>query len=177
MNEGYFKRLYDSTPTRMWINNPTGEDCDKAIAVGAINCTTNPQYCQKLLQAEPDYIHDVIDGVLLNETIDHEQAAQRAYQIVSKRILEKFLPLHEATNGDLGYVTMQYDPRKDENTQAIMEAIHSNQKLGRNFMAKIPVIEGGIQAIEICVEVVSSMYENTTTSFRLQASTTGTPLR
>ncbi len=152
MGKGYFQRLYESTPTRMWINNPSGADCDKAIAAGAINCTTNPQYCQKLLTGEPEYIQGVIDGVLLNETTDHEEAALRVYQIISQRIMEKFRPLYEESKGGHGYVTMQDDPRRDEDTGAVIEAVHSNRKLGPNYMVKIPVINGGMQAIEKCVE-------------------------
>jgi transaldolase len=152
VGRGYFQRLYESTPTRMWINNPSGPDCDQAIAAGAINCTTNPQYCQKLLSSDPEYIQGVIDDVLLHETIDHEQAAFRVYQIVSRRIMEKFRPLYEQSSGEHGYVTMQDDPRRDEDTTAVMEAVHRNQKLGRNYMVKIPVIDGGMQAIEQCVQ-------------------------
>ena len=95
MSNGYFKRQYESTPTRMWINNPSGEDCDRAIAAGAVNCTTNPQYCQKLLSSDPEYMQSVIDDVFLSETTDHEQAAKRVYQIVSKRIMDIFRPLFE----------------------------------------------------------------------------------
>lgn len=152
MNKGYFKRLYETTPTRMWINNPSGEECDKAIAAGAVNCTTNPQYCQKLLSSDTEYIQSVIDNVLLNETTDHEEAASRVYQIASRRIMEKFRPIYEESKGRHGYVTMQDDSRKDEDTTAVMEAVHHNQKLAPNYMVKIPVIDGGMQAIEQCVE-------------------------
>jgi hypothetical protein len=72
MKKGYFHRLYEEFPTRMWINNPSGEDCDKAIVAGAVNCTTNPQYCQKLMSSDPEYITGVIDNVLLKETTDHD---------------------------------------------------------------------------------------------------------
>lgn len=152
MNRGYFKRLYETTSTRMWINNPSGEECDKAIAAGAINCTTNPQYCQKLLSSEPEYIQGVIDNVLLNETTDHEKAAARVYQIATQRIMEKFMPLYKESKGRYGYVTMQDDVRKDEDTSSIIKAVHSNQKLSPNYMVKIPVIGGGMEAIEQCVE-------------------------
>ncbi len=151
MKKGYFNRLYEETPTRMWVNNPSGEDCDRAIDAGAVNCTTNPQYCQKLLSSNAKYIQGVIDNVLLNGTIDHEEAAVRVYQIASQRIMEKFKPLYEKSEGRYGYVTIQDDPRKDENTDAIMKAVHSNQKLCPNYMVKIPVIDGGMQAIERCV--------------------------
>lgn len=152
MKKGYFQRLYEEFPTRMWINNPSGADCDRAIAVGAVNCTTNPQYCQKLLSSDPEYIQGVIDNVLLKETTDHEEAAVRIYQRAAQRIMEKFKPLYDESEGRSGYVTMQDDPRKDEDTGAVMEAVHRNQKLCSNYMVKIPVIDGGMQAIEQCVE-------------------------
>ena len=152
MSKGYFQRLYEQSPTRMWINNPSGEDCDRAIAAGAINCTTNPQYCQKLMTSDPDYIRGVIDTVLLKETTDHEKAANRVYQVVSRRVMEKFMPLYEKSGGKYGCVTMQDDPRKDEDTASVMEAVHRNRKLSPNYMVKIPVIDGGMQAIEQCVE-------------------------
>jgi transaldolase len=136
----------------LWINNPSGEECGRAIDAGAVNCTTNPQYCQKLLSSEPDYIRELIDDVLLYETTDHEEAAVRVYQRASQRIMEKFLPLYEGSTGTKGYVTMQDDPRKDEDTGAVMDAVHSNQKLAPNYMVKIPVIDGGMQAIEQCVD-------------------------
>jgi transaldolase len=152
MQTGYFQRLYKAYPTRMWINNPSGEDCNRAIAAGAINCTTNPQYCQKLLSSDPEYIQEVIDNVLLNETTDHDKAAVRVYQIAAQRIMDKFRPLYEESDGKNGYVTMQDDPRKDEDTDAVMKAVHSNKEMAPNYMVKIPVIDGGMQAIERCVE-------------------------
>jgi len=152
MPADYFHRLHKETPTRLWINNPSGEECDKAIAAGAINCTTNPQYCQKLLSSDSEYIQGIIDDVLLNETTDHEETAIRVYQRASQRIMEKFQQLHKQSEGRYGYVTMQDDPRKDEDTEAVMKAVHRNQKLSPNYMVKIPVIDGGMQAIEQCVE-------------------------
>ena len=152
MAKGYFERLYAESATRMWINNPSGDECDAAIEAGAINCTTNPQYCQKLLSSDPEYIRGVIDSVILNETTDHEAAADRIYQIATRRIMEEFRPLYEQSEGAYGYVTMQDDPRQDENTEAVIRAVNSNRKLAPNYMAKIPVIDGGMQAIEQCVE-------------------------
>ena len=152
MPADYFHRLQKETQTRLWINNPSGEECEKAIVAGAINCTTNPQYCQKLLSSDPDYIQRVVDDVILKETKDHEEVARRVYQKASQRIMEKFLPLYEKSEGRCGYVTMQDDPRKDEDTESVMKAVHSNQKLSPNYMVKIPVIDGGMQAIERCVE-------------------------
>ena len=50
MSEGYFHRLHQETPTRLWINNPTLEEADLAIAAGAISCTTNPAYSARIVK-------------------------------------------------------------------------------------------------------------------------------
>ena len=150
MASGYFHRVAEETPTRLWINNPSGEDMERAIAAGAINCTTNPAYCSKLLHSDPEYIRGLIDDVN-RETNDIEIAAIHVYQQASKRVMDRFLPLYERSSGRWGYVTMQHDPRVDENPEAIIRAALRCRTLGKNFMAKIPVIESGLEALEACV--------------------------
>jgi len=150
MSGDYFHRVHDQTPTRFWINNPSGEDLERAIAAGAINCTTNPSYCSKLLQSDPRYIQGVIDRVI-RETEDDDVAAIRVYQESAKRVMDRFLPLYEQSVGGYGYVTMQDDPRADENPEATIRAALRNRTLGKNSMAKIPVIKSGLEALEACV--------------------------
>ena len=151
MASNYFDKVIKETPTRLWINNPSGEEMERAIETGAINCTTNPAYCSKLLQSDPDYIRGVVDEVI-KETNDNEAAAVRVYEEASRRVMERFMPLYEQSGGAYGYVTMQDDPRQDEETDAIIQAAQRNRTLGKNFMAKIPVVQGGMEAIEACVE-------------------------
>ena len=150
MASGYFHLLTKQTPTRLWINNPSGDDLVKAIDAGAISCTTNPAYCSKLIKSDPGYLHEVIDKVIW-KTSDVEEAAILVYQEVSARVMKAFLPLYEESGGRCGFVTMQDDPRKDEDTEAVIEAAKRNRKLGKNFMAKIPVIKGGVEALMWCV--------------------------
>ena len=151
MPADYFHRLTEETPTRFWVNNPSGLELDLAIAAGAINCTTNPAYCQKLIASDSDYIHGLIDEVI-RETDDNEEAAVLVYQSASKRVIDRFLPLYEKSGGRYGYVTMQDDPREDQQSEAIVRGVLRNRELGPNYMAKIPVIAGGLEALEACVE-------------------------
>ena len=151
MASDYFQRVAAETLTRFWINNPSGENMERAIAAGAINCTTNPAYCSKLLQSDPDYIRGVVDKVI-RETDDDEVAAVRVYEEATRRVMERFMPLFEQSSGEYGYVTIQDDPRRDEDMDAVIAAVQRNRTLGKNFMAKIPVIQGGMEAIESCVQ-------------------------
>ena len=152
MNERYFHRVYQQTLTRFWVNNPTASDLELALGAGAINCTTNPAYCSKLIQREPDYIHGIIDEVI-SQTQDDREAARRICDIVSLRVLKRFAPLHEASGGKEGFVTIQGDPREDDNAEAIVQDALRHSKLAKNFMAKIPVTVAGAEAMEQLIEL------------------------
>ena len=158
MRERYFHRATAETPTRFWINDPSGQEMELSIAAGAMNCTTNPAYCSKLFEGEPDYIRGVIDRVI-EETDDIDVAANRVYRAAAARVMTRFLPLHEESSGACGYVTIQDDPRRDDDAEAVIEAALRDRELGKNFMAKIPVTESGRKAIEALVEEDLSVEE------------------
>jgi transaldolase len=149
--QGYFHRLHETTKTRLWINNPTGEEMEKAMDAGAVSCTTNPAYCSRLLNSEAAYMNGVIDAVIREEP-DSEAAALLVYQRCGQRLLNAFRPVHERTAGTAGFVTLQDDPRREGSAAAALQFAVDCSRLGRNFMAKIPVIRTGLEAIEGCVE-------------------------
>jgi transaldolase len=151
MPKGYFQRVTEETGTRFWVNNPSSSDLENSIKAGAINCTTNPAFPSKLMKSEPDYLRAVIDQVI-RECQDDDEAADEVYQHLSAQVLKKFFPLYEKSSGEYGYVTMQGDPRIDEDPQAIIKAFLRYRGLGKNFMTKIPVIKSGLKAIEAAVE-------------------------
>ncbi len=45
----YFIRVTEQSPTMFWINNPTRTQADIAMEQGALGCTNNPSYTQKML--------------------------------------------------------------------------------------------------------------------------------
>ena len=47
--EPYFIRVTRQSPTEFWINNPTLDHADWALANGATGCTNNPSYSQKMV--------------------------------------------------------------------------------------------------------------------------------
>lgn len=142
----YIQRVLRQTPTRLWINNPTGTELDHAIVAGAISGTTNPSYCSKLLHSEPEYIHGIIDGVI-SECDDTDKAADLVYQKATARFMKKFLPLYEESDERKGFVTMQDDPRKDDDPDSIVNTALRHSQVGKNYMAKVPVTEVGMEAM------------------------------
>lgn len=151
-NLGYFHRVQAQTPTRLWINNPSGVEIEQAIAAGARNITTNPAYCSKLIKSEPEYLQRTIDDIIVGVK-DNDIAADLVYQKVASRIMEQFSSFYKESNGRDGYVTIQADPRLDDDTGAIVSAAIRHSRLGENYMAKIPVTRSGMQAIEKLLEM------------------------
>lgn len=151
MKDNYFQTLHRDTENRFWTNNPSSKEIELAIAHSAVACTTNPAYCSRLIEAEPDYINVIIDGTIRQES-DCDKAALLVYQRASQRVMNAFLPIYSRSDGQEGFVTMQSDPRSDEQIDSIISSVETNRRLGPNYMAKIPVIDGAIEAIDYCVE-------------------------
>lgn len=150
MTAGYFHRVTQETPTRLWINNPTLEELEQAIDAGAVSCTTNPTYAARLLKIEPEAVRPILDRVI-SETSDDDEAADRICMEVTARLISRLLPLYERSHGTQGFVTIQDDPRKEEDWTRIVTMALRCRELGPNFMTKIPVTESGIKAIETLI--------------------------
>ncbi len=147
--QSYFHRVTAQTPTRFWINNVTREEARLAIEEGAVGCTQNPSYVWKMLshETESGYATDMLKAILAEGgDVDPQVALQR--QLVGN-VAKIFLPMYEETNGKWGYVSIQGDPFK-EDTDSIIKFAEYNREAGPNIMAKIPVTEEGLKAIEYC---------------------------
>ncbi len=151
MNQNFFHQLHDATPTRLWINNPTEQETIDSLAAGAINCTTNPAYCARLLKVESEYMRSLFKQCL-RTGITCSIASRLVYQKAVQRLIALFANQHQQTNGAEGFVTLQDDPTRDTQTDPVVACMLEGRALGPNFMAKIPVIDGSLQAIGACVE-------------------------
>lgn len=151
MGNGYFHRVNELSPTRFWINNPTPEEARISIAGGAINCTTNPTYAMKQINAatEREFALGVIDEAI-SKTQDIGQAADLVQQKLAKRILDIFLPLHKKSPLQ-GFVSIQGDPFRDDDPGHIVNEALRYKDLAENFIAKIPATEAGLKAIEALI--------------------------
>ncbi|NPV55121.1 MAG: hypothetical protein HPY76_00405 [Anaerolineae bacterium] len=152
MKKPYFTRVYEQTPTRFWINNPTREHAQLAIANSAQGCTCNPSYCQKMLDhpKESAYAWKVLDEVL-KETGDDTQAQVLLQRRLVTPIAGQFMPIFERTQGREGHVSIQGDPVDDHHADYIISQALENNKTAPNIACKIPVISAGLKAIEALV--------------------------
>ncbi|MHB1133444.1 MAG: transaldolase family protein [Chloroflexota bacterium] len=151
MSTGYFHRIAAETETRFWINLPTGQETADAIAAGTVSCTTNPTYGARLLDAESEFINPIIDEVA-GAARDVDEATEQVFARSVERLVAAFRPLYRASGGTAGFVTVQGDPRRDEDADFIVAEALRYRRLGENVMAKIPCHEAGLAAIAALVE-------------------------
>ena len=152
-NTGYFQRVNKLTPTRFWINNPTLDEAKMAIKAGAVGCTTNPSYVSKLLKSPSDkmFLTRTIN-LLLPYFSDNTELAEMVQRVMVSRLSDLFSPMYESSEGARGFVTIQSNPYKEEDSSAIINDGLENRKIGDNIMVKIPVTKYGIKAIESLVK-------------------------
>lgn len=152
MVKGYFHRVKELTPTRLWINNVTREQAQLAIDNGAVGCTQNPSYTWKMLthETEKTYALDFLKGILRSEPDDNEALIKLQRELVGG-IAKVFKTVFDKSQGNDGFVSIQGDPFL-EDKDSIIRFARFNRQAGENIMAKIPVVEGGLEAIRTLID-------------------------
>ncbi|MCP4047049.1 MAG: hypothetical protein GY732_13805 [Gammaproteobacteria bacterium] len=146
----YFHEVQEKTGARLWVNNPTPEEAQKAISDGAISCTTNPTYCARMIKMAPEKTKAVIDQCL-DQSHDNSRVAALVQGELVRPLLEVFRPVYDASNSADGWVSIQGDPYQDQDTRHILEEAREYRLLGPNFIAKIPAIKAGLEALSTLV--------------------------
>jgi len=132
-----------------WINNPTQPQADLALEHGALGCTNNPSYTQKMLDHPDysDYAYGILDDVL-REFEDDRAAAIEFQARMVKPVADQFMPLFKSSGGEHGFVSIQGDPLADDDADEIVRQAMLNREVSSNICCKIPVTEPGLGAIE-----------------------------
>jgi transaldolase len=150
MTKDFFADLVARTPTRVWVNNPTSEELDLALAKGARGCTTNPSYAGGLLRRAPEEVRPVIAECLRISDDDGEVAYKVQMRLVA-RIAERFGPLYEESGGQDGYVSIQGSPFMDHESDLIRAEARAGRTIAPNATPKLPATAAGLDALEAVV--------------------------
>ncbi|MDR3167428.1 MAG: hypothetical protein LBT93_05745 [Treponema sp.] len=150
---GYFLEVAQKTPTRFWINNPTVQEAEYAIAAGAVGCTTNPSYAAKMLvnPGAAGELRRILRRELSPARSDGEVAGAVQRTLV-KGLSDLFMPLYATSGGKEGFVTIQGDPLEEGDPNVIIREGRAARRIAPNIMVKIPVTEAGIRAIKTLVK-------------------------
>lgn len=153
MTGNYFKRVYELTGTKFWINNVTREEARMAIEAGALGCTQNPSYTYKMLThpTESEYARKLLREAL-KESNDINEVECILQAKLIREVSEVFKPLWEKTHGRHGYVSIQGDPIHEEDSRVIIHEGRRNRELNPNVMIKIPATKAGLEAMAVLIE-------------------------
>jgi len=143
----YFDRVRAATGTRFWVNNPTIEEIDLALANGAMGSTTNPAYGGNLVRRAPGEVLPIVrDCLRLSE--DDRVVADLVQQRLVGRIAERFLPVYEGSDATEGFVSIQGAPELDGDPGVILHEARAGRSVAPNVAPKIPATAPGIEAFE-----------------------------
>jgi transaldolase len=153
MKESYFIRVGRQTPTKFWINNPSRVQAGFAIAHGAVGCTCNPSYTQKMIDSseESEYALHLLDESIRETELDKYTAEVFQRKLVAL-VAECFLPVFTSSAGVDGYVSIQADPIDDEDPEEILRQARDNRAVSKNICCKIPTTASGLEAMEMLME-------------------------
>lgn len=150
MADHYFERVRTQTGGRYWVNNPTIEEMDLALAHGAMGCTTNPGYGGNLVRRAPAEVLPIVRESIATSEND-ETVAELVQERLVGRICERFMPLYERTDRREGFVSIQGAPERDTAGADILAAARSAQAIAPNATPKIPATLPGYEAMEVVV--------------------------
>jgi len=152
VKQPYLLRVAAQSPTEFWINNPTREHADLAIANGASGCTNNPSYTQKMVdhpKEGPDALR-ILDDVIRESDNEDEVAAIFQRRLVGP-IAERFMPIYKQHSGERGFVSIQGDPMHEDDPDVVIREALENRKVAPNICCKIPTTKSGLAAMEYLV--------------------------
>ena len=140
----YLKWLSE-TDGYWWTDTAEIHTMDEAIENGATGVTTNPILVKKSLYAFPDFWRPYLKSA---EGLSGDAKAEEIIRCITVEIAKKYQPIYEATKGVQGYVCAQVNPKKQGNTEAMIEMGKRLAAWAPNIAVKVPATAAGLRAIE-----------------------------
>lgn len=145
----------------MWLDSLSREMLDsgwlkdKLSAWGLRGQTSNPTIFEKAVSKGTSYDAAVKEAA--EEGLSKEELCWRLMANDVQRACDLFLPLYEKTSAEDGYVSLELDPTKADDTEGSIAQAHELWKTvdRPNLMLKVPGTEAGLPVIE---ELLASGY-------------------
>lgn len=148
-------QLYDDLGQSPWIDNLTrpmlsSGRLQQLVDVGVRGVTSNPTIFAKAFEASTDYDAEFADLV---ETHSVEDAYWQLVIEDVSRALDVLDPVHRASGGTDGFVSLEVSPAIAHDAAATVEAArYLHRRIDRpNLLVKIPATREGVDAIRTMV--------------------------
>jgi transaldolase len=151
--------------TKLYLDSVLPAEVDKNLAWGAVGATSNPAIISGIVEKGglDDVIESLIGDTTAGNRLDDEAIAWELTDQLVRDAQSKLLPIHQATEGNAGWVSFELDPLledpkgrlSDGKPMSHQERAEQYVALGKrwaaghtNRMIKVPATEGGILALE-----------------------------
>src|SRR5215813_5196462 len=143
-----------ATGTKLWLDSVDPELLDQNIALGATGATSNPIIISDLLKTGR---FDNTMETFFGEGMNDDQVAWAMTDYLVSDAQDKFQNIHDATDGDDGYVSFELDPLLEDRERNMPhdKRVKAYQELGKlwgkgymNRMIKVPATAAGLDAVE-----------------------------
>lgn len=140
----YLKWLSE-TDGYWWTDSAVYSTMDEAIGNGATGVTTNPILVKNSLYADPEFWRPYLDSA---KGLTGDAKTEEIIRCITVEIAKKYQPIYEATKGVQGYVCAQVNPKKQGDTEAMIEMGKRLAAWAPNIAVKVPATAAGLRAIE-----------------------------
>ncbi len=140
--------------TKLWLDSIDPDLVQRNRALGATGATSNPIIISDLIKTGR---FDAELAGFMKQGLDDEAVAWRVTDSLVKQAQAVFLPVHQQTKGNDGYVSFELDPLLEDlaNPLSVAERAKQYVALGKqwsaghaNRMIKIPATPAGLAAVE-----------------------------
>ena len=141
--------MTQTTPTCLWNDSAAVDELSYAIEHGAVGATCNPVIALSVIRSDLATWAPRLDDLIHQLPVATEDAiAWRLVEELSVRAARLLEPAFAADHGRNGRLSIQTDPRRFRDSDAIVEQAEAFSRLAPNMIVKIPVTRAGIPAIE-----------------------------
>ena len=142
------------TGTRLYLDSVEPTEVDKNLQWGAVGATSNPAIISGIVKEGG--LDKEIESLIGAGHDDESVAWALTDQLVSDA-QRKFVPIHQQSAGDAGWVSFELDPLLEDSALGLTDAERTEQyvQYGKqwseghnNRMIKVPASEAGLGALE-----------------------------
>jgi transaldolase len=135
--------------TEFWNDSCALHELAEAIENGAVGATSNPVIVGAAVSGDKARWLPVLERLLREHPGDTEDdAAWRLIEAVAREAAALLAPIHEATKGRQGYLSVQVSPKIYRSTERMIEHGVALAGLASNIAIKCPSTKEGIAAME-----------------------------
>ncbi|HYH96099.1 transaldolase family protein [Hyalangium sp.] len=135
--------------TEFWNDSCALHELAEAIQNGAVGATSNPVIVGAAVSGDKARWVPVLDRILRENPGDTEDdVAWKLIEAVARDAAALLLPIHEATKGRQGYLSVQVSPKLYRSTEWMIEHGVTLAALAPNIAIKCPATKEGIAAME-----------------------------